>query len=106
MKRRRVRATIPLAALIITVCIEWALLRYKNTWNGPCSAEYNKFLVELLAANQKQYNLLACSSRIMPEITWSMSNMQQADYSTGALMEEGAHEYKTVNSWRGAKCLE
>ena len=27
-----------------------------------------------------------------------MSNMQQADYSTGAIMEEGTHEYKTVSS--------
>ena len=36
---------------------------------------------------------------MMPEIHWAaMSNMQQADYSTGAIMEEGTHEYKTVSS--------
>ena len=37
----------------------------------------------------------------MPEISWALSNdmQQQADYNnTGAIMEEGSHEYKTVRA--------
>lgn len=60
----------------------------------------------LLAAKSKQCNSSSAGffPRIMPEITWAMSNMQQADYSTGTLIEEGAHEYKTV-SWKVANLL-